>query len=475
MHGRRRMKTMKAAETARERAHRPSLAAWWRRPARRHNRYRGVRASPIGRIANLPSASVDPRYFYDHFVRRRRPCVINEMPVDMAAIMNSLWTSRTARELNVQVEVRDGPTDAFGKGRHLETTFGTVLDDQSTNMYLTTQEVPEGQLVAAPLTAIADTLPIRPELLGKLVPQSINLWLGRSTAPASSGLHHDFHDNLYVLLRGRKRFRLFSPADAHKMYTHGRLRCVHPNGRINYVSHSKTTADGRELEDLAAGVMWRAQRVQKRAEARLERAEVMSQQAVPGAQEAIEDAEERLDIAMDRLASARAACNKARRKAAGRRKRISTSTSHSKVMVNSDSSPPERNAPPPSFSQIADLTRELERLRHKGAAESDYPLLAEATMMECELTAGQMLYLPAGWFHEVSSNGSDAHGSADGSADGGLHCAVNYWYHPPQDSLSGGSFECPHGHIGQMFWEREFKREWARAMHSLPKLSPCHT
>jgi len=48
----------------------------------------------------------------------------------------------------------------------------------------------------------------------------------------------------YVLLRGRKRFRLFSPADAHRMYTHGRIRKVHSNGRINYVGHVCAAAEG---------------------------------------------------------------------------------------------------------------------------------------------------------------------------------------------------------------------------------------
>lgn len=54
------------------------------------------------------------------------------------------------------------------------------------------------------------------------------------TAGASSGLHHDFHDNLYILLRGRKRFRLYPPTDAPNMYTHGILKRIHSNGRIVY-------------------------------------------------------------------------------------------------------------------------------------------------------------------------------------------------------------------------------------------------
>jgi Cupin-like domain len=51
---------------------------------------------------------------------------------------------------------------------------------------------------------------------------------------STSGLHHDHHDNLYILLRGRKRFRLWSPNDTQNMYTYGTVAKVHPNGRINY-------------------------------------------------------------------------------------------------------------------------------------------------------------------------------------------------------------------------------------------------
>ena len=45
--------------------------------------------------------------------------------------------------------------------------------------------------------------------------------------------------------------------------------------------------------------------------------------------------------------------------------------------------------------------------------------------VECELEAGQMLYLPCGWFHEVRSYGS--------SKEGG-HLALNYWFHPPDNT-----------------------------------------
>jgi len=53
-------------------------------------------------------------------------------------------------------------------------------------------------------------------------------------AGSSSGLHHDYHDNLYCLLKGRKRFRIFPPDMADQLHTHGEIYKIHPNGRIVY-------------------------------------------------------------------------------------------------------------------------------------------------------------------------------------------------------------------------------------------------
>lgn len=66
------------------------------------------------------------------------------------------------------------------------------------------------------MTQLEGDYPLRPSLMGSLVPQNLNIWMGRSQEGTSSGLHHDYHDNLYVLLRGRKAFRLYSPADAQR-------------------------------------------------------------------------------------------------------------------------------------------------------------------------------------------------------------------------------------------------------------------
>ena len=63
-------------------------------------------------------------------------------------------------------------------------------------------------------------------------------------AGSSSGLHHDFHDNLYILLRGSKRFRLFPPSCARDMYVAGRVKHTYPNGRIVYEGQGDIQPDG---------------------------------------------------------------------------------------------------------------------------------------------------------------------------------------------------------------------------------------
>jgi hypothetical protein len=123
-------------------------------------------------------------------------------------------------------------------------------------LYMTAQPVatgPDGhpELAAPPaLQLLGAPLPLHPSppMPEALVPQSVNVWMGAAGRDgASSGLHHDFHDNLYVLLRGRKRFRLWPPAALPNMYTVGRPAALHANGRIVYHGQGDVAADVREF------------------------------------------------------------------------------------------------------------------------------------------------------------------------------------------------------------------------------------
>lgn len=78
---------------------------------------------------------------------------------------------------------------------------------------------------------------------------------------------------------------------------------------------------------------------------------------------------------------------------------------------------------PDSFSKV-DISRPEAQLR------KEFPLFpGAAAALVCEVTAGQMLFVPAGWFHEVTSFSSPTSPT---------HLALNYWCHPP-DNLDPGT------------------------------------
>lgn len=75
---------------------------------------------------------------------------------------------------------------------------------------------------------------------------------------------------------------------------------------------------------------------------------------------------------------------------------------------------------PPNFSRV-NTVLSLKELKQEFPKYVD----AYSRRVEVTLVAGEMLYLPAGWFHEVRSLGLE---------DGACHMALNYWFHPPDSS-----------------------------------------
>lgn len=67
-----------------------------------------------------------------------------------------------------------------------------------------------------------------------------------------------------------------------------------------------------------------------------------------------------------------------------------------------------------------------------------------------QVLAGQMLFLPAGWFHDVTSLSaaspavSPAPASSPAAASSStLHMAFNYWFHPPDRPDFSRPYWCP--------------------------------
>ena len=237
-------------------------------------------AAGEGGAQGARSKGLTPRGLFDEYICKRRPVVLKGAAqcegsgccagIDPEWRGSQRWTDKHLKAVAgsdmVRVERRqsdaggDGLSSAtethapFGQGMYKHMTFGSFLDllaQGDTNHYMTTQDPVEdasGQLkvIANPCQSLfrRGDFPLQPSLTGNLVPATINMWFGNSAGGSSSGLHHDFHDNLYVLLRGRKRFRLYSPADAHCMYTSGTVEFVHKNGLIRYRGGPETFADG---------------------------------------------------------------------------------------------------------------------------------------------------------------------------------------------------------------------------------------
>lgn len=138
-----------------------------------------------------------------------------------------------------------------------------------------------------PLYRFINRFPLHPWIMKNLSPQQVNLWIGAvdidnsvSTilketplfktvevfnknnisesikswlmqgCGISSGLHHDFADNTYVLLHGRKRFTIFPPSDAESLYLYGKINKIYHNGMITYVNDDDDCfrSDGANLK-----------------------------------------------------------------------------------------------------------------------------------------------------------------------------------------------------------------------------------
>ena len=401
------------------------------------NYYNGWKVPAKGYI--IPTINISdttPETFYNTYIKQRRPVVLAGSLFDVSNIEK--WKDMTYLEEKVgakqtiMVERRSTATDSFGKGDEIKMSFKKFLQlmkDGDDKHYLTTQDVEANEdgrpeLMSPLMKALKDDFPLRPALMGNLVPQNINMWAGNNKDGASSGLHHDYHDNLYIVVKGRKKFRLYSPKDTEKMYTRGELLKVHPNGRINYKG-DETTAYGADLHSDAAAITARQKEF---AEIMLEEAEKAVEEGTPGANEQVERAEELLELAMEALLEAEMADNDEDDEDMGNH--------HTEQYVFGDGQRlvDKTVKNPNNFSKV-----EVHLLNNERKLKESYPDMLDANVAVCNVEAGNILYLPASWFHEVTS-----YGIVDG------HLAVNYWLHPPD----GDNFDTPYS---TDFWPQDYK------------------
>lgn len=387
----------------------------------------------------------DTDKFHQQYVADRKPCIITSLPEDLSCLAQCTdlaFLRRHAGEAPIAVEPisNKGTYGTAATKRNMSMSEFLDLLQSDEKVYLTTQysEEEDFAVLNEPLSTLHHELkfPIMPELAGHLVPAKINIWLGASAMGTTSGLHHDFHDNFYILLSGQKRFRIFKPTyqACKKLKINGRPHEIFKNGLISH--NGSMSSDGLTASTKAQVRVDLCERALENARASNENIEATEEQYEEAVdlllQSKLQDDEESEDgefedagefeeeegdyedgieddpngdIDSDTDAEFDGVQDLPEFHTAGRQE-ISESTSQTPPR----STEKEQNADePPSFSGLS--TEEVAEMLEDNSLEST----------EFVLQKGELLYLPASYFHEVISM----------SGTQNYHMAVNYWFFPP--------------------------------------------
>ncbi|KDQ53150.1 hypothetical protein JAAARDRAFT_39516 [Jaapia argillacea MUCL 33604] len=513
--------------------------------------------TPLDRIP----PSISPSEFLKTYILPRKPCIFTSHLTDPSFHASRKWTDfayleAVAGHENVKVESLDPKSKAFGSALpRTEMTFGEFLKKMMEEkadveeMYLTTQYEEQNAsedsstleppfLCSPPCNSLTADLPLRPRLLHSLVPHQINLWLGRTFPPPkrpesesatsrSSGLHHDHHDNLYILLSGHKRFIIFPPSAHPHLHFHGTedLQNIHPNGVISYEGMGDMGGDALCERDRWG---WEVKRLERKVhELKRAKKDVVQKARLKGKWKgrAKNQASRDLRIAEDELAEAEDRLLDAIGEEGSLGGEVddfdalgdlldvddpdlddmdagsiddhgSMVSASSKASTSRDRKKPRsQGTEPPSFSRIP-----ASYLHHKlGLLPKFHPIptlpedisegdvdIPSLNPIVVHLEPGEMLYLPASWIHEVSSSSSSfsSKTSSSGSSSSApkskrsrgtkpdVHMALNYWFYPP-DRLTpeDGQDGDEDGGVYQMqplfdFLGKEVKRVWKESAGS---------
>jgi hypothetical protein len=376
------------------------------------NGYRGYTFPEEERpVLDRVEPTMAPTEFFTRYVSPRRPCILTGLPSGVNG--KSLQVTpdtlvEVAGDCQVQVERRPDAHQNFGQNRTPERQVVWTVKDLVERLrgpdrelyYLSTQhqeadddeEEEKDQQYPVPCQQLLEKGHILPTLplAGNLILQSCNIWMGAAVKSAS-GLHHDYHDNFYLLLAGRKQFRLYAPGDAESMSLYGSIERIHHNGLISYESNP-SRADGTPLveegTDDDEDVNYNDDDDSEEEVVLGKGFDYQSDGSGDGDDEAFGGQE--VDDYDDLFAG----------------KDEASAGGDAPESATNETSSPGR---PDHFSSIDPRDDKLsEQFK---------------SCQECivDLEAGQCLYIPAGYLHFVTSSCESKN----------PHLALNYWYHPP--------------------------------------------
>lgn len=412
----------------------------------------------------------------------------------------------------------------------IEMPVGELFDallSGSTDYYMTTQTLPTDEEVRpSVVTWLSELLiqqkylPLRPPLLGHLIPMNAaNVWMGcaSSSAASSSGLHHDFHDNLYCLIRGCKTIRIAPPSSIYQFTKMvGKLHTLHDNGRMVYheqlsdccsngdtaVTATATTScpirpDGADVTvERIVQLEIRKEAIERELASTSSETFLERQKQLNDELDQIE--EELLDIEManpqPQPNSEESNCPDSSTSEDDDEDDdevfFGTRTNHSPNKQQQKQQPSAKHKrakishpddPNHDFTHSHETAGNEDDLKTTAARVANNPRVVappnfvleegnnKVQFQTIHMQAGDVLYLPAGWFHGVYSHGTAAIAAgiqttletaaastttsttnAEENDDDGIHMAVNYWVHPPD---IGTDFDQPYL---SAFWQRDW-------------------
>lgn len=199
------------------------------------------------RLEDIESAE----QFYQDYVRKRKPVRIitgslEKLNWDVKTLsLEGLRRAFRSDEEKVIVQ-SIGQVNMFGQySPKFPLSFPLFLEalrifEEGDKIYYLSLQNYNGRALGPPLSRISKAFSV-PHFFTTLPIYTINMWLGNSgKGGSSSELHEDGKDNLYVLVKGRKRFRFYSPNQAYNLYLYGKVYRVQPDGNIMYDNRVKT-------------------------------------------------------------------------------------------------------------------------------------------------------------------------------------------------------------------------------------------
>lgn len=327
-------------------------------------------------------------------------------------------------------------------------------DDDQDQLY---SHAPLWQALAKHLDPLATRL--TNALAGHLIRDSQHLWLGFASSSSSSGLHHDFHDNFNLVLHGRKEWILFPPTEYVNIPVYGTVQGLHgTNGLISY-RNNPTRPDGVPLSLVLALQQQEEEDENDENDVNEGDDDDDEEEAVWGfGADYVSDVEDE--------SSREDPNNNSSDVPNGDPDNHQTFMESKDRRVSPESEEAVSQRRPNSFSPV-DLTLDARELAQR------HPDFSPRGRIDVTVQAGEALYLPASWFHCVTSYSHDAPdrstttstttstnsssssmGAEAEDATAALaaappyHMALNFWYHPPDQHI----YEKPYR---DNYWEKQ--------------------